>query len=256
MEDFFRWTVRAMIPAGLWPFPNRPLAEFWKLSICHINNFFEICMMAAKINLCVESFDVFSIAEAILFLNTNITLIVKNSTFLYRRDLVRRLLTTIDDLSENTPLPNLDQRITVTTLTWKNRAHRMVKLISAMYTATSFIYLVVPTVFLIQGSGELPYVLKLPYDTTKLKYFIPTYIIECYIELTMVFIYCATESFFSSVVMFVCSRIKILQYSIDAATEEVIIKQKTTLLFGTCLEYHKKILKYLFNYENTDASMC
>ncbi|GLV42499.1 hypothetical protein CBL_03236 [Carabus blaptoides fortunei] len=129
MEDFFRWTIIGMTPMGLWPLPNKPLAEFWKLCIAHINNFFEACMIAIEIN----KFNYNSCEKL----------------HIYQRDLVRDLPKTIGDLYENIPLPKMDERIAATTLKWKKRTDRL------MYEVAFLLYFAIPSLLINAGNKRV-----------------------------------------------------------------------------------------------------
>lgn len=244
MEDYLKYNIKVMSQIGCWPFPNSKFPELWKktliLSIIglHIMKFISISWAVYdKID------EIFTVVEGILEAALMVQSTMKLSTFLMKRDFLREMISIMSELRTIHLVPNSDNIVTSISNKWKNQAHFWVKLVVVSFSMSLSVFFCMPWLqYWFTGEKSIFFLSKFEKDDMKWKYFILLDLSEIFVGYSSVVLNVAGETFFSSVVMYMCSRIEILQLVIEQATKEAIETRKTPKLFGDCIEYHKKLL--------------
>lgn len=237
MEEFFFWVKTMMFPVGLWPLPNKRRAEMLKLIFCVVYQCIQICHLLEHFyGISTSHTDIVIVVEHITFIATMIESIVKGCSFQFQRQMMREMLAIFEDLSENTPIPSNGTKIIESTLKWKNFAHITNKCILLMYITPNIFYNLMPLLSYFHGESET--------SPTVGSYLliIAMHVYMAILGSSVVIVFACVENYFLTSIMYICSRIEVLQFSMETAMQESINENRSTPLFGICVEYHKKIL--------------
>lgn len=185
----------------------------------------------------------FDIIENISLTVTAVISLVKLICHLINRSKMIQILENLEDLSSNTPIPDNKEVKTVTKI-----ASKQSQFISKLLFSTCFgcvcIYAIRPGIIYYKNNTfTLPYSIKLPFDIDSLALYLPIYATEVISSCGVTIIFVG-DTLFSTIILFVCTRIDVLKYSLDKSVEESKKTEIEGKLFKDCVEYHKKILKY------------
>lgn len=238
MDKYLKPNILLLI--GAWPFPNHRTKELIKLFNSMIINLIYIFGIISFTYDIMHNFsDTFLGWKAVTGSLVLVQNLLKNISFMLRRDLFRDILTIIDDLHENTPLPKTDAKIVEKIKKYQNRTHLWIKIIISPFTSTIMIAFIYPWYSYLFRNKIKMLIMSISNDTdASFGKFILPYVVDVIICSNNFLIQIALEVLFTSCILCVCSCVDVLKYCMQTATEE----KQVTPLFGKCIDYHNKIL--------------
>lgn len=242
MDQYLRPNVLRI--SGAWPLPNDRVKERLKLIICLINNIIHIFgAITLAYDVVFNMSDIYLACKGLLGSLQLVQNIFKNCSCMVRRDLLREILLSIDDLYENIPLPKMDKRITEKWAKYKNLAHYWNKTIICTLSLALVVLLAYPwCLYFISNKTDILIMTAFNQSTRPLDTFILLYLTDVILGFNIVLIQTATATLFSSCVLCVCACVDTLKFSLETATQEAMQQQRVTPLFGKCIDYHNKLL--------------
>lgn len=246
MEDFFRLIILSMMTIGFWPFPNNKQKEKIKIYHATIMWLLSTIISMAQIYNGIENSDDLVLffegfAEGVASIISNIKAIV----FIAQREYVRNMFNMISDLYENTPLEKTDRTIEKITKKWKRKTYLMNKILGTIYCGTWTLHIVFLPFYNIFINNKMifPLPAKIPFEVTNLKRFFFVCAYEFIMATGTLIIFVVNETLFATIILYICSRVEILEYAFKVAVDEAIREGKITELFGKSVEYHSRIFK-------------
>lgn len=230
---------------GFWPLPNTKFKEFFRKANCYVNIIMSIVVSSAEL---WEGFDNKSntaiLIEAIVTSSTAMMSILKAIRFLTRRDYMIQILQMFDDLNENSPVDIKNETLSKEIEIWKNKAHRVTKLLILLFLVPFTFYMTVPWYrFIKDDERNFPFPSKFPIDKSIFINYFLLYILEFLMAYVLIWTFIGSESFFANSVLYICSRLEVLKYSLTMTIKDAKNQGRTTKQFGKTIEYHKRLLK-------------